>query len=322
MKRTVYFDNAKAILIYFVVLGHLLSGYLLENEYVDTFYLVIYLFHMPAFILIAGHFSRRIKRIADLTKIAKTLLLPYIIFQLIYSLYYKNIFGDNVKIEFLEPRYALWFLLSMIMWKIMLLAFGSHRSMVFVSVAISLLAGYMSEVNEWLSLSRTFFFFPFFLLGYYLDRENFVKMKNKWNVRVASILAVAVVLIVYLYGDIHWQEWFFGRVPYEDIHYGILQLNVLSRLFIYGLMMVSTYIFLTLVPKGNRWYTTIGGKTLCVYLLHLFIVRAFKETQIFEWIEDTGNYVVLFGVAFMIVYVLSRNWVWRITAPLITVNKK
>lgn len=56
MKRTVYFDNAKAILIYFVVLGHLLSGYLLENEYVDTFYLVIYLFHMPAFILIAGHF--------------------------------------------------------------------------------------------------------------------------------------------------------------------------------------------------------------------------------------------------------------------------
>lgn len=322
MKRTVYFDNAKAILIYFVVLGHLLSGYLLENEYVDTFYLVIYLFHMPAFILIAGHFSRRIKRIADLTKIAKTLLLPYIIFQLIYSLYYKNIFGDNVKIEFLEPRYALWFLLSMIMWKIMLLAFGSHRSMVFVSVAISLLAGYMSEVNEWLSLSRTFFFFPFFLLGYYLDRENFVKMKNKWNVRVASILAVAVVLIVYLYGDIHWQEWFFGRVPYEDIRYGILQLNVLSRLFIYGLMMVSTYIFLTLVPKGNRWYTTIGGKTLCVYLLHLFIVRAFKETQIFEWIEDTGNYVVLFGVAFMIVYVLSRNWVWRITAPLITVNKK
>ncbi|MER2039752.1 MAG: acyltransferase family protein [Solibacillus sp.] len=322
MKRTVYFDNAKAILIYFVVLGHLLSGYLMENEYVDTFYLVIYLFHMPAFILIAGHFSRRIKRIADLTKIAKTLLLPYIIFQLIYSLYYKNIFGDNVKIEFLEPRYALWFLLSMIMWKIMLLAFGSHRSMVFVSVAISLLAGYMSEVNEWLSLSRTFFFFPFFLLGYYLDRENFVKMKNKWNVRVASILAVAVVLIVYLYGDIHWQEWFFGRVPYEDIRYGILQLNVLSRLFIYGLMMVSTYIFLTLVPKGNRWYTTIGGKTLCVYLLHLFIVRAFKETQIFEWIEDTGNYVVLFGVAFMIVYVLSRNWVWRITAPLITVNKK
>lgn len=322
MKRTAYFDNAKAILIYLVVLGHLLSGYLLENKYLDTLYLVIYLFHMPAFILISGHFSRKIKSKADLKKIAKTLILPYVIFQLIYSLYYKSIFGDGVEVEFFEPRYALWFLLSMVMWKLMLLVFGGHKAMVLVSIVVSLLVGYMSEVNEWLTLSRTFFFFPFFLIGYYLNRENFAKMKNKWNVRVASTLAVMLVLLVYLYGDVHWQEWFLGRIPYEEIHYGILQSSVLSRLLIYGLMMVSTYIFLTLVPKGNLWYTTIGGKTLCVYLLHLFIVRAFKETQIFEWIEDTGNYLALFAIAFIIVYVLSRKWVWRITAPILTVNKK
>ncbi len=38
----------------------------------------------------------------------------------------------------------------------------------------------------------------------------------------------------------------------------------------------------------------------------------------YVWIEDTGNYVTLFGIAFVIVYVLSRNWVWKITAPLMT----
>lgn len=322
MKRTAYFDNAKAILIYLVVLGHLMSGYLKQNEYVDTLYLIIYLFHMPAFILISGHFSRKIKGLKDLKKIGKTLLLPYVIFQLLYSLYYKNVFGDGVEIEFLEPRYALWFLLSMMMWKMMLWIFGSHKAMILVSVIVSLLVGYISEVNEWLSLSRTFFFFPFFLIGYYLSRENFVKMKNKWNVRVASILAIALVLFIYVYGDIRWKEWFFGRIPYEDISYGILESAVLSRIFIYVLMIVSTYIFLTLVPTGNRRYTAIGGKTLCVYLLHLFIIRAFKETEVYVWIEDTGNYVMLFGIAFVIVYVLSRNWVWRLTAPLMTVNKK
>ena len=322
MKRTAYFDNAKAILIYLVVLGHLMSGYLKQNEYVDTLYLIIYLFHMPAFILISGHFSRKIKGAKDLTKIAKTLLLPYVIFQLLYSLYYKNIFGDGVEIEFLEPRYALWFLLSMMMWKMMLWIFGSHRAMILVSVIVSLLVGYIGEVNEWLSLSRTFFFFPFFLIGYYLDRENFVKMKNKWNVRVASIVAIALVLFVYVYGDIRWKEWFFGRIPYEDISYGILDSAVLSRIFIYVLMIVSTYIFLTLVPKGNRCYTAIGGKTLVVYLLHLFIIRAFKETAVYVWIEDTSNYVALFGIAFVIVYVLSRNWVCKVTAPLMAVSKK
>ena len=322
MKRTAYFDNAKAILIYLVVLGHLLSGYLRENHYLDTLYLVIYLFHMPAFILISGHFSRKIKSLADFKKLGKTLLLPYIIFQVLYSLYYKNIFGDGVEIEFFEPRYALWFLLSMIMWKIMLWIFSGHKAMIFVSVAVSLFVGYMSEVNEWLSLSRTFFFFPFFLIGYHLNRENFAKMKNKWNVRVASLLAATLVLLIYFYGDIHWQEWFLGRIPYEDIRYGILQSGALSRIFIYALMMVSTYIFLTLVPKGQKAFTNIGGKTLCVYLLHLFIIRAFKETQFYDWIADTGNYIILFGIALFIVYVLSRNWVWKVTAPLLTVNKK
>jgi fucose 4-O-acetylase-like acetyltransferase len=322
MKRTAYFDNAKAILIYLVVLGHLMSGYLRENQYLDTLYLIIYLFHMPAFILISGHFSRKIKSLEDLKKIGKTLLLPYIIFQLLYSFYYKTIFGDGVEIEFFEPRYALWFLLSMIMWKLMLFVFGRHKIMILVSIVVSLFVGYASEVNEWLSLSRTFFFFPFFLMGYYLSRENFVKMKNKWNVRIASALAILLVGFVYLYGDVSWQEWFFGRIPYEEIRYGIFETGVLSRIFVYCLMFVSTYIFLTLVPRGNHRFTAIGGKTLCVYLLHLFIIRAFKETQIFNWIADTGNYLALFIIAFIIVYLLSRKWVWRVTAPLITINKK
>ena len=85
-------------------------------------------------------------------------------------------------------------------------------------------------------------------------------------------------------------------------------------------MIVSTYVFLTLVPKGNRWYTVVGSKTLVVYLLRLFIIRAFKETEVYAWIEDTGNYVALFGIAFVIVYVLTRNSVCRVTTPLMTIS--
>ncbi|MDN4491948.1 acyltransferase family protein [Ureibacillus aquaedulcis] len=320
MNRSAYFDNAKAILIYLVVLGHLMSGYLKENQYIDTLYLVIYLFHMPAFILISGHFSRTIKSKEDLKKIGKTLLLPYIIFQLLYTLYYKNVFGDSVVFEIFEPRYAMWFLLSMAIWKFLLWAFSGHKVMVLVSIALSLLIGYISEVNEWLSLARTFFFFPFFLLGYHLNRENFVKLKNKWNMGTAYIIGIVLVVLVYQFGDVRWKEWFFGRIPYEDISYGIVESGALSRLVVYGMMFIATYIFLSLVPKNQQGYTDIGGKTLAVYLLHLFIVRAFKETTIYEWIEETGNYIALFGIAFFIVYILSSKWVWKITSPFITGN--
>lgn len=322
MKRSAYFDNAKAILIYFVVLGHLLSGYLRANEYLDTLYLVIYLFHMPAFILISGHFSRKLKTLEDVKKLIKTLLFPYVIFQLIYSLYYKKVFSDPIEFALFEPRYALWFLLSMILWKVMLSIFGGHKVMIVVSLVLSLFIGYISEINEWLSLSRTFFFFPFFLIGYFVNRRTFEKLKNKWNVRIASISSLLLVGFVFHFGDVRWREWFFGRVPYEEIYYSIFDSAVVSRLVIYLFMIGSSYLFLTLVPSKQRWYTAIGEKTLGVYLLHLFIIRAFKETELYFWIEQTDNFVVLILIAFAIVYVLSHKWVWRLTKPILTFSIK
>jgi len=322
MKRSAYFDNAKAILIYFVVLGHLLSGYLRANEYLDTLYLVIYLFHMPAFILISGHFSRKIKTLDDVKKLIKTLLFPYVIFQLIYSFYYMKVFSDPIEFALFEPRYALWFLLSMMLWKVMLSIFGNHKVMIVVSIVLSLFIGYISVINEWFSLSRTFFFFPFFLMGYYVNRTTFEKLKSKWNVRIALIGSILLIVFIYHFGDVRWQEWFFGRVPYEDINYIIFDSAVISRLVIYLLMIGSVYLFLTLVPTKQRWYTAIGEKTLTVYLLHLFIIRAFKESELYIWIGQSGNFVVLTLIAFAIVYVLSRKWVWRVTKPILTINLK
>ena len=322
MKRSVYFDNAKAILIYLVVLGHLLSGYLGANEYLDTLYLIIYLFHMPAFIVISGHFSRKIKSIEDVKKLIKTLFIPYVIFQLIYSFYYMEVFSDHIEFTLFVPRYALWFLLSMILWKLMLSIFGSHKVMIGVSILLSLFIGYVSELNEWLSLSRTFFFFPFFLMGYYMNRKTFEKLKNKLNVRIALIGSLLLICFVHHFGDVRWREWLFGRLPYEDIYYSIFDSAVVSRLVIYLFMIGSSYLFLSLVPTKQRWYTAIGEKTLCVYLLHLFIIRAFKGSELYIWIKQTGNFGVLILIAFAIVYVLSLKWVWRVTKPILTINKK
>ena len=322
MKRSAYFDNAKAILIYLVVLGHLLSGYLGANEYLDTLYLIIYLFHMPAFIVISGHFSRKIKSIEDVKKLIRTLFIPYVIFQLIYSLYYMELFSDHIEFTLFVPRYALWFLLSMILWKLMLSIFGSHKVMIGISIVLSLFIGYVSEINDWLSLSRTLFFFPFFLMGYYMNRKTFEKLKSKSNVRIAIIESLLLISFVHHFGDVSWREWLFGRLPYEDIYYGIFDSAVVSRLVIYVFMIVSSYLFLSLVPTKQRWYTAIGGKTLCIYLLHLFIIRAFKDSELYIWIEQTGNFGVLILIAFAIVYVLSLKWVWRVIKPILTINKR
>ncbi|MEM5595768.1 acyltransferase family protein [Niallia circulans] len=53
-QRDYYFDNAKFILIFFVVFGHFIQSFINDNQNIYTLYKVIYTFHMPAFILISG----------------------------------------------------------------------------------------------------------------------------------------------------------------------------------------------------------------------------------------------------------------------------
>lgn len=84
MKRYDYLDLAKGIGIFLVVLGHAS----LKNEYVTSY---IYSFHMPLFFVIAGmllyatdSYTRPLKNIF-LGKL-RTLMLPYLIFSIIYSL--------------------------------------------------------------------------------------------------------------------------------------------------------------------------------------------------------------------------------------------
>ena len=78
--RDYFFDNARAILIFLVVLGHLLQPYTSEDKFLQALYLLIYSFHMPTFLFISGYFAKNLDKPNYLEKIAKKLLLPYVIF--------------------------------------------------------------------------------------------------------------------------------------------------------------------------------------------------------------------------------------------------
>ncbi|WP_332694487.1 IS200/IS605 family transposase [Halalkalibacter lacteus] len=74
-ERNPYFDNAKAVLIFLVVLGHILSEFLHEDQLVSSVYLFIYLFHMPAFVLIAGYFAKGVHKQGYIYNVANIHLL-------------------------------------------------------------------------------------------------------------------------------------------------------------------------------------------------------------------------------------------------------
>ena len=69
--RDYFFDNARAILIFLVVLGHLLQPYTSEDKFLQALYLLIYSFHMPTFLFISGYFAKNLDKPNYLEKLQK-----------------------------------------------------------------------------------------------------------------------------------------------------------------------------------------------------------------------------------------------------------
>ena len=112
--RDAYFDNAKALLIVSVVLGHTLSGMLGETRWMDSLYMFIYTFHMPAFIFVTGYYAKVLRTKKDWWKLTKSVVLPYFIFQFLYTAYYIYVLDLSVTFNFFEHlRWGLWFLVSL-----------------------------------------------------------------------------------------------------------------------------------------------------------------------------------------------------------------
>ena len=193
MSRDKSVDSLKGFLILLVVLGHLIGN--LQVSWGGVWNL-IYTFHMPLFVLISGYFSGR-----DSINV-KNILKPLFAFQFI-SILILTILGSKFSISyFLIPHWTLWYLLSLIFWRL-ILRYTPEKLIdnPYVYLGIALLAtitiGLFLPHGRVLSAQRTINFFPFFLMGYYF-REG--KIKQKICNNSISIILLAIVSLICLLG--------------------------------------------------------------------------------------------------------------------------
>ncbi|XQY93171.1 acyltransferase family protein [Metabacillus sp. HB246100] len=318
--RVSYFDNAKFFLILLVVFGHLIRPLIEENETIMTIYKFVYTFHMPAFILISGYFAKGIKQKGYVHKVAKKLILPYLIFQGIYSVYYFFIENKNrFIIDPLDPHWSLWFLLSLFFWNLLLLGVTKlpKKGALTLAFGLGIGIGYIDDISNYLSLSRTFVFFPLFLIGYYLKLEDFSKITSK-HVRISSIVLLTGIFIAYFKMDFDY-EWLFGSKPYSHFSEPTL-ISSFIRLGFYSLTLITSICFLSLIPKNYAFYTEWGTRTFYVYLLHGFIVQAMRNSVFINWLEGVQSISLVAFLAILLTSLLSTKLVQEIAKPLIEVR--
>ena len=319
MERNAYFDNAKLCLIFLVVFGHMIQPFIHDSTSVKTLYTWIYTFHMPAFIFLAGFFAKGSGNIKYIVNLAKKLLFPYIIFQLIYSGYYFLIGKPNWFTEHIfYPHWSLWFLVSLFCWHIILIIYKRIPPIWGITLAliVGIMIGYFDNVEHTFSLSRTFVFFPFFLIGYWTDMKYVEQLKRRWIKVTSALVLIAMALAIYYLPDINY-GWFLASKSYDTL--GLERLGGLARITVYMTAALMATAVLTWIPKQRFSFTVLGERTLYVYLLHGFFIQYFRQYDILT-LSSFTDLIVIIVISLLIVIILASKVSISIWQPLIELN--
>lgn len=316
-QREAFFDNARFFLILLVVFGHLISPLKGDSDLLNGIYTFIYLFHMPAFILISGYFSKGYDQPGYIQKVFRKTLIPYFIFQIIYCFfYYLTGYEDNLTLKLFDPHWTLWFLLSLFFWNLMLKVFAKRRYALPLAFLLGIAVGYLPLDASYLSVERTFTFFPIFLLGTLMDKRHFEKLSRKsFRIPAVCFLFLTLIACFYAFPD-EASDWLLGSKTYADM--GVSDWSAgFYRALTYAVSIATTLGFLAVVPKGRHNFTVYGARTLYIYLLHGFIIKLIGLSKVYNQMDALYQYSTLFIGALLLCRILGSGVVKEVAKPMI-----
>ncbi|MEV0578748.1 acyltransferase family protein [Streptomyces sp. NPDC050392] len=300
-KRDAYFDNAKYLAIVLVAVAHSWVPVMDGSRAARALYMVTYTFHMPAFIIISGYFSRSFDMSpAKVKRLVTGVAVPYIVFETAYALFYR--YAGNAPdsmISLTEPWYLTWFLAALFIWRLTTPIWRSLRHPLAVSLVIACLASLAPSIGNDLDLPRTLQFLPFFVLGLQLKPEHFQLVRRR-EVRMLAVPLFAVA-VVFAYWAAHRMQlgWFLRDSSAQDMG-NPWWTGVVMTLALFGCATLLTAAFLSLVPRRHMWFTVLGAGTICGYLLHGFMVKGAEYAGVFdrnEWLISPTGLVLVTVVA-------------------------
>ena len=286
-ERDYYFDNAKFILIILVVFAHSLRPLIEINITFKIIYTFIYTFHMPVFVFISGYFSK------IQYKFDSKYCYIYIIFQVLYCIFFNKFnFPLTIVAALIVPYWIMWYIYAVMIWRIVLPLIIKLRHPILLSFVMSIIAGYIININDLFSLSRIFTFLSYFLIGYYAKQNNIKIQINNLSKIIALILISFLLLLIVLNSLAIDYNWLYGLYPYKILSHNEWYASI-YRLGVYIICFYASILFLLLVPNKKTIYSSLGSNTICAYLVHGFIVKLLLMSNIYRYINNTYGIIIL-----------------------------
>lgn len=281
------YDNAKAILILMVVVGHFFEPYVTQFRLATVLFTFIYTFHMPAFLFISGllkteydseaHFNR--------TKFLQLIIAGYSL-KIFLSLS-EYILKGTAKFRLLTEDGIPWYLFVLAGYELLVYILrGLDKRVVFITaVLISAFVGYDNSVGDWLCLSRFTVYLPFYLAGYYLSPEKVLACTRKIYVRTASffILAAYGILCIIKTDRLYaYRRLFTGKNPFSKLNGLIEDCGFDDRIFVMLLAALLTFSLIAVLPDRKLPLITLTGtKTLQIYFWHRIFLLFIDNADIY-----------------------------------------
>lgn len=314
---------ARPVLILLVVLYHSMAIHtgnwtLPEGLTVIPAYKVIgrlsYAFMLESFVFVSGYvwaYQRETKGRKDAflqlcRKKAVRLLIPTIVFGLLYCCLFER--NQLTILHLLEGPGHLWFL--PMLFECFIISWLLLRTNISLRVVLPVLflLGIIMPPELPFRLSYTFYYLPFFLLGYYLygwyDRLKDVKL-------IYIIVAWGLFIVSY-FGMVIFRSWLAASV----FHPVLLGFGKTGSMIVYSLFgtiaLILTSIYLTRRIKLTDKYVKLGSLCMGVYIFQQFVLELFyyhtRASFVFpNWLLPLLGFVLALVLSLIFTYVIRTT---------------
>ena len=266
--RISLYDNLKFVLILSVVVGHFIDIKSSQSNYYKSIFVYIYTFHMPLFLFLSGLFHK------NENILQKTLTFICIGFMLKITFFLFGIFlYGKASFSFLSDSGIPWYMFVLAIY--IALSYGlrniDKRFILFFSLMLGCFVGYDAKIGDYLYISRTVVFYPFFVLGMMADKERLMQLTRKKWLRGCAVTVLCLWLVLCFSRLEHiysLRPLFTGRNPFK-VNGLFVKWGFAYRILCYAITCAVGFSIVCVVT--NRKLTPItlfGSRTLYVYFWH------------------------------------------------------
>ena len=331
-QRDYWYDNAKAFLIICVVVGHLANGtFSTATNWVVDLQRFIYVFHMPAFMIISGRFAKKRVDTGDWATVISKMIVPYIIFQTAFLVLYSALNATPSKFNYFNPLFGLWYFLNVAIYTIFTTYLKKFRWLFPVSLVAAVLIGFGAS-TLYGGFHRIVAFYPFFLFGYYSAGMN-LDFCKKIPFRVVCYVAFGCLGLYMLK---HSLEHSWGLLCMNQNYTEIMRdmakrgsdWNLIETvghcILRYLVGFASFFMVMGMVPTKKWFFSYIGKYSVYVYVLHSILIVILRELDAdYDLLRVLTNKWLLLAYCFSGVplsFILASKPVRKLTAFFVEPN--